>query len=113
MTTKRGEGAAKRRELSQRLRRIATGLRLEGAINMAGTFVQAAEVIEASAPSTLIAAVEAIQNERAADYNGNAPILQRPRPRSFLEMPPLRRLDRESSTVNYHHHTNEFSPLTR
>ena len=79
MTTKRGEGAAKRRELSQRLRRIATGLRIEGAINMAGTFVQAAEVIEASAPSALIAAVEAIQNELAADYNGKAPILQRPR----------------------------------
>ena len=60
MTTKRGEGVAKRRELSQRLRRIATGLRIEGAINMAGTLVQAAEVIEASSPSALIAAVEAM-----------------------------------------------------
>ena len=54
MTTKRGEGVAKRRELLQRLRRIATGLRIEGAINMAGTLVQAAEVIEASSPSALI-----------------------------------------------------------
>ena len=63
MPLKRGEGAAKRRELSQRLRRIATGLRIEGAINMAGTLVQAAEVIEASSPSTLIAAVEAMEKE--------------------------------------------------
>ena len=67
MSTKRGAGVAKRRELSQRLRRIATGLRIEGAINMAGTLVQAAEVIEASSPSALIAAVEAEMTKKQAD----------------------------------------------